>query len=403
MLANKNTSTWTTLLWLSGGNLNTNKCFYYYIEPHYDHNKMKVAYKTKHQAPGTITMHNPATSSSTTLQCLETNEARRTLGVIMAPNRSSTDQTNILCERASTYINKIKRSKLTNKAKWTAITTVLEPGITYPLLATLTSKKEMERIDKLLSHAKCQALGLNEHFPRAVLYGPHELGGIGIKSATSKTTTDRITYFLYHSRRNTTIGKKLEVSMAYLQLEVGTMLPILQESYQAYGALATHTLVKQIWAETEPIGLQLRAAHSQTWHPIPQGHHDCTIMELASRTYSNKHLNLINRYRLYLQVITIYNLIQYDRRAIHPEIMRGDRVLSRESKFFWVDFPRPPKSYKKVWKEFITELAQPYIKNQMLKWTTSARPTYHVIYMYSSYNGPIHLQTRTILHARKDY
>jgi hypothetical protein len=44
----------------------------------------------------------------------------------------------------------------------------------------------------------CNALGLNSHFPRAILYGSTLLGGIGLPTQTQKTTKDRINYFLYN-------------------------------------------------------------------------------------------------------------------------------------------------------------------------------------------------------------
>jgi hypothetical protein len=75
-LANTNTSIWTTMLWLSGGNLNTKKCFYYYIEPYFNHKKMAVEYRTKHETPGEITLKKPTTDQSIPLDRLETNKAR---------------------------------------------------------------------------------------------------------------------------------------------------------------------------------------------------------------------------------------------------------------------------------------------------------------------------------------
>ncbi len=99
----------------------------------------------------------------------------------------------------------------------------MEPAILYPLMACDCSEKEMNHLDKTLSRAKCHAHGLNEHFPRVVLHGPLSLGGMGIHTTQTKTTTSQINYFLFHTRMNMDIGLKLDASTAFLQLEIGIM------------------------------------------------------------------------------------------------------------------------------------------------------------------------------------
>jgi hypothetical protein len=74
-------------------------------------------------------------------------------------------------------------------------------------MALNSTTKDLKKIDKILSSFKCHSLGLNEHFPWAVLHGPMSLGGLSIPNTLSKNTTIRLTYFFYHSRRNTSVGK----------------------------------------------------------------------------------------------------------------------------------------------------------------------------------------------------
>jgi hypothetical protein len=74
-----------------------------------------------------------------------------------------------------------------------------------------------------------------------------------------------------------------------------------------------------------------------TWTPQPQGIHDISIMEMAKMIYDSTECVIINRVRLYLQLITIYDLVAYDGNQIHPELSQGKRVLSRVSTIYWVD------------------------------------------------------------------
>jgi hypothetical protein len=146
----------------------------------------------------------------------------------------------------------------------------------------------------------------------------------------------RVNYFLYHIRLNTKIGTKLETSLAYLQLEIGLCQPFLTASYEMYGELATTTLLKCIWAETDPFGITLRPNKTSIWIPHPQGPTDMSIMAKVRAIYNPSDCVIINRVRLYLQLITIYDLITYDGKQIHSEIFQGRRVSSRISPIYWV-------------------------------------------------------------------
>jgi hypothetical protein len=188
-VANKNTDIWSEILWISGGNLNPEKYFYYYIHPQYNHATGRIQYQSRKKAPGDIFLRNPDTKTINPLRRIEPHEGRRTPGVILAPVGNCSQQKKTSMDLAATYIGKIKHSKLTKHAKWTAVTTILEPAVPYPLMAINSSKKDLKHIDKVLTAFKCHALGLNKHFPRAVLHGPMALGGMSIPNTVTKNTS----------------------------------------------------------------------------------------------------------------------------------------------------------------------------------------------------------------------
>ncbi len=320
--ANKNSNIWAELQWISGGDLNYNKCFSYLIDPHYDYKSDSIKYTSKLKAPGEIMISNPATKTIATLTREEPHTARRTLGVHLAPTGDSSTQTSICIEKAKTFLGKIKHSKLPQQTKWTAITTVMSPGVLYPLVASTCTKKDLDKIEKVIASAKCNALGLNKNFPHALLYGPSCYGGMQLPTAHASTLCDRINYFLYHIRTSTTIRQKLEISLAFLQLETGLLQPFMSSSYETYG-VATTTLLKCIWAQTEPFGLLLKPNTESYWLPTLQGYGDIAIMEDVQRFYDRESCIKLNRCHLYFQVVTLYDLIVYDGSQVHPEYYSG--------------------------------------------------------------------------------
>lgn len=137
---------------------------------------------------------------------------------------------------------------------------ILEPGVIYPLMAVTSTRNYLDRIDKILTTFECSSLGLNEHFPRAVQYGPMAPRGMALPNTISKTTASQLTYFFYHTRLNTNIGKKLDASITFLQIKFGAFQKFLSLPFCQYGPLGTNTINKTILGDTEPNNLQLHTS-----------------------------------------------------------------------------------------------------------------------------------------------
>jgi len=191
-----------------------------------------------------------------------------------------------------------------------------------------------------------------------VLFGPCELGGLGIDNLRTILTTTRLNYFLYHTRQGTQVGKKLETSAAHLQIEIGTSKPFFQSNYDQYGHLATPTLNTCLWAETEPYGLTIRGHSEALWCPTLQGSTDLAIMELAVAIFNPDSSYKINRCRIHLQLFTVYDLYLNSGSMILSELRKGQRLRSRKPLVNWPELPKPPRSYWKVWNDFLAVVEQ---------------------------------------------
>ena len=62
--------------------------------------------------------------------------------------------------------------------------------------------KDLAIIQTIVDQEILHSQNLSTSFPRAVLIGPIEFGGLGIPSLHSKTLATKIIYFLHHMRRN---------------------------------------------------------------------------------------------------------------------------------------------------------------------------------------------------------
>lgn len=183
---------------------------------------------------------------------------------------------------------KFINSSLSQKGKWAAIVTVIEPAIIYPFVNIFFSEKEIQPLDSLTSRMKNVALGINKNFPRAILHGSQCLGGMGIPSSSQKNTRDRLNYFLYNIHRDYTIKWKFNISIIYTQLELGSFQQFFSLSVKLYGHLPTISYCVQLWYELEPKGIHLVPTTGNTWFPTPLSTFDHPIMEFAIKAYNQK-------------------------------------------------------------------------------------------------------------------
>lgn len=249
----------------------------------------------------------------------------------------------ICIQKIDKYLGKTSNCQLSNLQKWKVLKMIVEPGVLYPLMAALYSLEDLEIIIRRFSAAYCHALGINIHLPRAVLYGPADMGGLEIPNLHTLLLVIWLTCFPYHTRLQTQVGKKLEISITLLQLEVGLVSSVLQAPFTRYKHLGTPSLVRCQWGETEPNNILIKGHHSAERTPELQGPYNVEIMEVATQFFNSTESIQINCCRLYLKVITIYDLYTYSGKEIHPDLKSGCKTCSRKSAIKWMKRTRPPK------------------------------------------------------------
>jgi hypothetical protein len=76
--------------------------------------------------------------------------------------------------------------------------------------------------------------------------------------------------------------------------------------------------------KTEPFCLILRPDSTMNWLPSSLGDADTPLMDIATSVYNMKGSAMINHCRLFLQVISLYDLLKYDLSGIHPLYFQGE-------------------------------------------------------------------------------
>ena len=223
----------------SGGSLNIKKCFYYFIgfiwtgtEWRYcDNDELNVD-------PVVITPTSLSMDAAPQqVQWYEASDAQRTLGSYIAPDGSFYKQMEILYGKLQDWQQCLRNMSSNNlHAKWLSYKNVFLKKIMYPLIGHSCDIAALDPLQKTVDREVLHLLGLNEHFPRAILYAPLKLGGLGCGTIHGQHVIDKILLFVHHLREQGQIQEALMASMSTTQIECGTSTPFfLLDATQSFG------------------------------------------------------------------------------------------------------------------------------------------------------------------------
>jgi hypothetical protein len=78
-------------------------------------------------------------------------DSKRTLGVVISPDGNGSKQLQLLINKARENLGKFINSSLSQREKWIAVTTVIEPSLSYPLVNTFFKEKDAHPLDSIIS------------------------------------------------------------------------------------------------------------------------------------------------------------------------------------------------------------------------------------------------------------
>jgi len=128
------------------------------------------------------------------------------------------------------------------------------------------------------------------------------------------------------------------------------------------------------------LSLTVYTYNLSTWTPNPLTPEDIPIMELAVEHYNKKGSSMINCCRVYLQVISIFDLLLFEKNEIHPAYLVGLQPDSCTSTILWPPLPRPPKRYWGLWGSFLRNYIIPLMDRVPNGWKFSNIPRFTSFY-----------------------
>jgi hypothetical protein len=375
-----NATLWERILYIIGGKMEITKCKFVIFDWIVDDSGTLILNNNK----STDNIKIKDSESNQVLQIDEicTTEPYKLLGINNCPLLAEKGQKQLLVEKANRMKNLIKTICLHRTEMTNCWNTIILPTMKYGQSAMVLSKKSLEDIQKPISFAILPTMGLNRHYPRALVYASTSVGGIGLQCLYTEQGLAQIMFLMGGWRRND---------------ETSQLIRTLIESYIALSGIVKNPFedtriipyVQSSWVDTVKTFLQHINGSIKINNLGIQDKlrvRDEPIMERALKTITNlTKLHEINNCRIYLQLLTMAELVDVDGCFVNNAVLNGtiDSKGRRQndkytiSLHLWPDYPRPPAKAWRSWKKWIKVFLRPntqQLKYPLHRWLTDINP-----------------------------
>jgi hypothetical protein len=160
----------------------------------------------------------------------------------------------------------IKNYGLTNKQAKLAYNLVYIASLKYGLPSTSLSYNQITAIQRYAADKFISAMGIDHSTHRALIYGPSEYGGFGIRHLYTEMMGMKLKTAISHIRAGSQLGISMIISINFIQLHAGTGTPLFQ-SKEDISYLQMNWILHQFLIEINSIlevkGLWLPKLQSQ--------------------------------------------------------------------------------------------------------------------------------------------
>ena len=243
--------------------------------------------------------------------------------------------------------------------------------------------RDAEKVQGATIQALLAAFGYNPGMPRAVVFGPTESGGLGLRHLFAEQGTIKTLVIIQQIRINRDLGKMLQIQLRWAQRVAGISVPILEDSDtrlpQLQGEAWLGTL-REYLALSE-LGIKVQGIAC----PVMRRKGDKVLMDHACHSSrSDEEICNINRCRLYLRAESLSNLCNSEGTLIQQHAFDCKSTARITTEEAWPRQPRPGKQHRKVWKSFLANFCLDgtlHLRQTMGDWSSPpAKQNWYAVY-----------------------
>ena len=247
-------NSWGNLLIATGGALQPTKCFYLIISFEWNKGAWKYASNESNAALG-ISVPLPG-GGSARIGHNSVSHAEKTLGAMTSPDGNSGATIRMMQDKVQQWVNDVRNGKLHRRNVWFSLKFQLCPRITYGLCS---STAKFDKLSNCLRQQYYQILPLGR-VVRSTNFVSQTIDsgfyGIGLPHLGVEALVAMSNKLLMHYGCDTATGNFMRASYSLFMLELGISLQPLQESFDKYSFLSTHSWMKMLWEKAFKFGVR---------------------------------------------------------------------------------------------------------------------------------------------------
>jgi hypothetical protein len=182
--------------------------------------------------------------------------AKKTLGAMTSPDGNSRAAIMMMQDKAQQWVNDVRNGKLHRRNVWFSLKFQLVPRITYGLCSSTAS---FDELSTAMRKQYYQILPLGGVVRTATIESrtiAPGFFGIGLPHLGVEALVAMSNKLLMHYGCDTATGRFMRASHSLFLLELGVSTQPLQESYEKYSFLSTHSWMKMLWEKLSMFGVR---------------------------------------------------------------------------------------------------------------------------------------------------
>jgi hypothetical protein len=249
-----------------------------------------------------------------------------------SPDGDYSQETRRLTHKSEDFARRAKSMKITSEEANMLYFTMIQPSMLYSAPAGTLNQTAADKINSNLTRSILASMGYNRNMPKRVVYGPRELGGLGLMDIFIEQGAAKALFLVRHLRTNRTLGKSMRAQLQWAQrvagieesilIDIKTRIPQLDEE-------AWISTLRQFLEESE-MGIDIDGITTVT----AKREKDRSIMSLA-RDWGDTDKMRINWIRMYLKAETIADLCNAAGTHVTEQAMECRETARLEPEAMW--------------------------------------------------------------------
>ena len=377
------TSRWVEAMWATGAALRPEKCWWCLVDFTWKGSKWRYNFYDDNDVSLLVRDDDGLYQK---VQRVDVYEGKKGLGLRFAANGCMDAELEYLKKASVKWAADIHNSYLDRKTSALALTTTISGTWAYPSPATNFTRKQAETLMKPVFKSILPKMGVNRHLPKAYRYAPLSHHGLAAPDYFTNQGVDHIITLVSHMVKNTYVGDLIEATLEIAALEIGMGENIFHLPYDVYSPLLTESWIKVPWQCCWENDIVL---HGEYRLPQLARVQDRYLMDMVvhSKLLTNREKLIVNRCRLFLQVLTLADISTGDGTKVAHSYYTGVGEDSRSSRYSWPEQGQPSRAEWKIWIKCVDMIWAPEPRQTFTRPLGAWTNTSHHLWRWFHFDG----------------